>query len=66
MQYEVNKKINGLQKMAIFEINTYCLALFQTDTRLYRAIILNKNDEKQIAFICFVDYGNCEYVQYDL
>ncbi len=66
MQYEINKPgINYHKKMTNIEINSPCLGLFQTDSKLYRAIVLSKNDEIRVASIRYIDYGNCEEIKYE-
>ena len=65
MQYEINRKDYIPKKAQIIDTQCLYLARFGTDSKLYRARILGKYDDKQTANVWFIDYGNSELVKYE-
>ena len=53
------------KKAQNIDTQNFYLARFSTDSKLYRARILGKYDDKQMANVWFIDYGNSEMVKYD-
>ncbi|XP_064594560.1 RING finger protein 17-like [Liolophura sinensis] len=76
---KVSKELTALEKL-FSEINTFaptallfekprsgapCCAQYSADHCWYRALMISVQEDKRKAYVCFVDFGNSEYVSFD-
>ncbi len=59
------KNVDRLRRLQKIELNKPCLSVFSLDSKLYRALIEDKNDLQQVASVRYIDYGNSENVRYE-